>query len=105
MHRTVSASKNTTYVLEPGQDETIQSVIDRSVSGDIIQLKAGSYHEQINLSGKKYLRIEAFPGDEGNVEINGLTGVDWLWDIDLTTGIYSVDYPGFFSSVSLEGQS
>ena len=85
---------NNTYILEPGSDESIQSVIDRLNQGDVLQLRAGSYHQQIDVSGKKYIRIEAFPGDEGNVVINGLTNVDWLWEIDPASGLYVADYPG-----------
>ena len=87
--------QQSTYILHPDSDQSIQAVVDQMQEGDVLQLKAGVYHQQINVSGKHNIRIEAFPGDDGHVVIDGRTSVDWLWSIDPASGTFVCDYPGF----------
>ena len=95
MHQLSPTRKGEIFVLEPGSDRSIQSVIGQMQAQDVLQLKAGTYHQQIDLSDKKHIRIEAFAGDEGQVTINGLTSVDWLWSIDPSSGTFTCTYPGY----------
>ncbi len=88
-------NQGTTYILSADAETTIQSVLDTMQPGDVLQLRAGTYHQQIDLSGKREVRIEAYPGDEGLVVISGLTAVDWDWARDPSTGLYTAEYPGF----------
>ena len=83
-----------TYVLTPLSDQSIQTVIDQMEAGDVLQLKRGSYHQQVDVSGKQHIRLEAYPGDEGQVFIEGRSSVDWLWTIDPVSGAFVCDYPG-----------
>lgn len=87
--------QSSVFVLSPDSDQSIQDVIDQLQLGDVLQLKAGDYHQQMDVSGKEHIRIEAYPGDEGKVVIHGLTSVDWLWSIDPSTGAFVCDYPGY----------
>lgn len=76
---------------DPGSP-TIQQMIDDGSMN--LYLKAGTYHQQIDLSGKSNITIQAFPGDEGKVEINGLSSATWEWEYDETFDWYVGQYPG-----------
>ena len=95
--------QSTVFVLGPESDQSIQSVIDQMQARDVLQLKAGTYHQQIDVSGKENIRIEAYPGDENKVIINGLMEVDWLWSLDPTTGAFIADYPGYANLFHWQG--
>ena len=84
------------HIIDADSEETIQSVIDRMKPGEILQLKRGRYHQTIDVSGKQRIRIEAFPGDEGEVLMDGLMPVrDWNWKPGADALHWEADYPGF----------
>jgi|GEM_PF-5825960 len=91
------------YILAPGSDNSIQSIINRMQDTDVLQLRAGTYHEQVDVSNKSNIRIEAYPGDEGQVVISGLTSVNWLWTLDPGSGGFVCEYPGFESLFHWQG--
>ncbi len=84
-------------IIYPG--DSLQAFIDDE-DLMVLQLKAGSYHQQIDLSVRQNpITIHTYPGDEGKVLINGLTSVDWEWKNEDDTGaqdsLYLAIYPGF----------
>ena len=88
-----------TYYVAPGGDDsgpgtesqpwlTIQHAANVMTAGDMVYIKAGTYNEMVHQNinsgtNANYIIFSAFPGDEGNVIIDG-------------TGIMVPDYTGLF---------
>lgn len=81
-------------VLSPLSEATINSIIaEEDIS--LIYLRAGYYHQQIDLSKRiNPIEIREYPHDSAPVVINGLTSVTWDWK-DLGNNTFQADYPGF----------
>ncbi|MBE9485256.1 MAG: right-handed parallel beta-helix repeat-containing protein, partial [Bacteroidetes bacterium] len=88
-----------TYYVAPGGNDsssgtesqpwlTIQHAANVMIAGDMVYIKAGTYHEMVHQNinsgtDANYIIFSAFPGDEGNVIIDG-------------TDIPVPDYTGLF---------
>lgn len=79
--RTPAAAGSTIHV--PGQVATIQGAIDTAVSGDMINVAAGTYTETLTIKNKG-LTIQG--AGSGSTIISGLPGVDVL-TVDAAKGV------------------
>lgn len=86
MEDTIDPVDNVLFV-SPG--ESIMEAVLSASEGQVVQIQEGRYHEQIDLSGIKNIRIEG----SGVVVIDGRHGVDWIWSNSV--GLHTAIYPGF----------
>jgi hypothetical protein len=67
-----ASAANAGTLLVPQQFGTIQQAIDSASNGDVIQVSAGTYHEQINLSGKAIELVGVDGGARATIDGDGV---------------------------------
>lgn len=78
----------------PENPVIIQELIDRASNGDVIELPAGVYRQQMKFSAGKALTVKPEAGAEGRVLIDGRLKVQWNWNAE-GDNTFTAHYPGF----------